>query len=146
MNVIRQTSINHRMAIIFAILVSVITAFPQVYFRIDHKELYQKDTQVIEMLPHGPWAQRVREIQDGHGLGNIHQKEGKNDPYIYQPLGPMVVAYAGSIFNLDINNTLLLSRFLLPFFIFCLLFSCSFCNFTERGIGSMARLASLCLV
>ena len=72
--------------------------------------------------PLRPWAQRVREIQDGHGLGNIHQKEGKNDPYIYQPLGPMVVAYAGSIFNLEINNTLLLSRFVLPFIIFLLIY------------------------
>ena len=122
MDIIRQKFFNHWMAIVLAILVSVITAFPQVYFRIDHKDLYQEGAQVIEMLPHGPWAQRVREIQDGHGLGNIHQKEGKNDPYVYQPLGPMVVAYAGSIFNLDINNTLLLSRFVLPFIIFLFIY------------------------
>ncbi|MBI2673849.1 MAG: hypothetical protein HYX23_01035 [Candidatus Zambryskibacteria bacterium] len=122
MNVIRQTFLNHRMAIIFAILVSVITAFPQVYFRIDHKELYQEGKQVVEMLPHGGWAERVNEIQGGHGLGNIYQKEGKNDPYIYQPLGPMVVAYMGEIFALDINNTMLLSRLVLPFAVFLLIY------------------------
>lgn len=122
MNVIKQILFNHRGAIILAILTSIIVAAPQVYFRIDHKDLYQEGRQVIEMLPHGGWAERVTEIQDGHGLGNIYQKEGKDDPYIYQPLGPMVVAYAGSIFNLEINNTLLLSRFVLPFIIFLLIY------------------------
>jgi len=123
MSRIKQLLLNHRVAIIFAILVSVITAFPQVYFRIDHKELYQEGTQVIEMLPHGPWAARVTEVQNGHVLGsNVYQKEGKNDPYVYQPLGPMVVAYMGEIFALDINNTILLSRFVLPFIIFLFIY------------------------
>ena len=120
---IKQLLLNHRVAIILAILTSIIVVAPQIYFRIDHKDLYQEGTQVIEMLPHGPWEARVREVQDGHVLGgNMYQKEGKNDPYIYQPLAPMVVAYAGSLFNLEINNTLLLSRFIFPFIIFLLIY------------------------
>lgn len=75
------------------------------------------------MLPHGPWEGRVREVQDGHVLGgNVYQKEGKDNPYIYQPLAPMVVAYMGKIFALDINNTILLSRLVLPFVVFLLIY------------------------
>ncbi|KKT12908.1 MAG: hypothetical protein UV94_C0038G0004 [Parcubacteria group bacterium GW2011_GWC1_43_30] len=120
---LKQFLREHKLAVFLALLTSTIVAFPQVYFRIDHKELYQEGTQVIEMLPHGPWEGRVREVQDGHVLGgNVYQKEGKDNPYIYQPLAPMVVAYMGKIFALDINNTILLSRLVLPFVVFLLIY------------------------
>ena len=111
---------NHWVAIILAILVSVIVAFPQVLFRIEHKNdgIYQG----IELLPDSPWSARVREIQDGHGFGSIYYKDGKDDPYLHTPLGSMVVAYMGELFSLDINNTILLSRLVLPFFAFLLIY------------------------
>lgn len=118
---IKQVLFNHRVAIIFAVLVSVITAFPQVYFRIEHRSdgIYQG----IELLPDSPWSPRVREVQDGHpNFGNIYQKDGKDNPYLLQPLGSMVVAYMGEMFGLDINNTLLLSRLVLPFIVFLLIY------------------------
>ena len=60
----------HTIAIILALFTSVIVAFPQLYFRFDHRNdgIYQG----IELLPDSPWAPRVREIQDGHNLGSIY--------------------------------------------------------------------------
>src|SRR3989344_605655 len=113
---------NHISALFFALLVAVIVAAPQVYFRVQHAQdgVYQG----VELLPDSPWAPRVREVQDGHlNFGAIYYKEGKDDPYLFQPLGSIVVAYMGEVLSFDINNTLLLSRVLLSFLSFLLIYS-----------------------
>lgn len=111
---------NHWLAIFLALLLSIIVAAPQVYFRLEHQNdgVYQG----IELLPDSPWSTRVREIQDGHSLGNVYNKYGKDNPYLLQPLGSIAVAYMGKVFSLDINNTLLLSRLVLPFLVFLLIY------------------------
>ena len=106
---------EHRLAIIIAVLLSIIVAFPQIYFRIDQKEVYQG----IELMSNSPWIPRVREVQDGHlNWGSIYYKEGKDFPYLLQPFGSMVVAYMGSIFSLNIGNTILLSFIVLSPIVF----------------------------
>ncbi len=132
----KQFLIRHKFAIVLAILTSVIVALPQVYFRIDHRDdgIYQG----IELLPDSPWAPRTREIQDGHNLGSIYYEDGKENPYLFQPFGSMVVGYMGKMFSLDINNTLLLSRLVLTFSVFLLIYSFVF-------LISRRRLVSLCV-
>jgi len=124
---LKRIIIKHKTAIALAVFASIIVAFPQVYFRIDHKEISQEIGQPIyqgiELLPDSPWSARVREVQDGHpNFGSIYYKDGKNNPYLFQPLGSMVVGYMGKIFSLDINNTLLLSRLILTFTVFLLIY------------------------
>jgi len=117
-----QTIKRHKLAIALAILLSIVVSFPQVYFRIDHKDdgIYQG----IELMPDSPWSPRAREVQDGHpNFGAIYYKDGKEDPYLFQPLGSMVVGYMGKVFSLDINNTILLSRIILSFITFLLIYS-----------------------
>ena len=119
MNRFKQILKEHKLAIGLAILTSIIVAFPQVYFRIDHQEFYKEGVQSIEMLPDSPWSARVREVQDGHpGFGSIYYKDGKDNPYLHQPLGSIVTGYMGKVFSLEINNTILLSRLLLSFIVF----------------------------
>lgn len=121
LNSFTQFLIRHKTAIVLAILTSLIVAAPQVYFRIQHA--YDGVYQGIELLPDAPRSALVREIQDGHlNLGNAYYKDGKDDPYLWQPLQPMAVAFLGELFGLDINNTLLLSRFALSFLTFLLLY------------------------
>ena len=136
MKKLRQSLLNHKLAILLAIVISIITAFPQVYFRIEHRNdgIYQG----IELLPDSPWSPRAREVQDGHpNFGNIYNKDGKDNPYLFQPLGSMVVGYMGKIFSLDINNTILLSRLVLPIVTFLLIYS--FVFFMSRD-----KFAALC--
>ncbi|MDO8620903.1 MAG: hypothetical protein Q7R31_01345, partial [Candidatus Levybacteria bacterium] len=121
MNQFKEVFGEHKAAVCLALLASIIVALPQVYFRFEHRSdgLYQG----IELLPDSPWSARAREVQDGHpNFGNIYQKDGKDNPYLLQPLGSMVVGYMGEVFNLDINNTFLLSRLVLPFIIFLLIY------------------------
>jgi hypothetical protein len=122
---IRNTLSNHKIAIFLAIVTSLTVALPQIYFRIDH--LNDGVNKGIELLPDSPWSPRVREVQDGYpSLGSIYYKDGKDDPYLFQPLGSIVVGYLGKIFLLDINNTLLLSRIVLTFIVFLLIYSFTF--------------------
>lgn len=118
---IKRLVVEHKFAIILAVLLSLVTVFPQVYLRIDQKEtgVYEG----IELIPDSPWAARAREVMDNHpNFGAIYYKYGKDSPYVFQPLGSMVVAYMGKVFDLEINNTILLSRIVLPFFCFILLY------------------------
>ncbi|MCR4333511.1 MAG: hypothetical protein NUV60_00600 [Patescibacteria group bacterium] len=112
---------NHKWAIVLAVFVALIVSAPQVAFRIQHAHdgIYQG----IELLPDNSWPPRVREIMDGHGFGSIYFKEGKSDPYLFQPLGSMTVAYMGEAFGLNINDTLLFARFVLSFVVFLLIYS-----------------------
>ncbi|MEK7614410.1 MAG: hypothetical protein AAB428_01965 [Patescibacteria group bacterium] len=127
---------RHKIAVVLAILTSIIVAFPQIYFRIDHKDdgVYQG----IELLPDSPWSARAKEVQDGHpNFGAIYYKDGKDNPYLFQPLGSMVVGYTGKAFSLDINNTILLSRFVFTFAVFLLIYGFVF-------LLSKDRLAAIC--
>ncbi|MSR87962.1 MAG: hypothetical protein EXS69_02245 [Candidatus Zambryskibacteria bacterium] len=127
---LKNLLIKHWVALILAVSTSILVAFPQIYFRIEHRNdgIYQG----IELLPDSPWSARVREIQDGHGFGSVPYKDGKDDPYLHVPLGSMVVAYMGSMFALDINNTLLLSRIVLPFLAFVLIYAFVFLFSRDR--------------
>ncbi|MDP2593807.1 MAG: hypothetical protein Q8P36_00500 [bacterium] len=119
---IRQTLKSHWAALILALLASIIVAAPQTYFRMEHRDLYQG--QGMELIPDSPWSSRVREVMDGHpSLGSIYYKDGKSDPYLFQPMGSMVVAYLGMPFGLGINDTLLLSRLVLTFMTVLLLYA-----------------------
>lgn len=111
---------NHKWAILLALVVAVLAAFPPIYFRYHHSDVYQG----IELMPDSPWTPRVREVMDGHfNLGSIYYKEGKNDPYLFQPLGSIIVASLGKIFSLDINNTILLFRLFFPALVFLIIYS-----------------------
>lgn len=132
---------EHRVAIMVAVLVSIITAFPQLYFRFDHKDINQG----IELLPDSPWSARVTEVQNGHpNFGAIYYKDGKDLPYLFQPLGSMIVAYMGQLFSFSINNTILLSRFVLPFVTFLLIYAFVLLVSRER-LASLSAAAVLLL-
>lgn len=119
MDKLKRILIEHKYAIAIALFASIVVALPQVYFRIDQGPVYQG----IELLPSSPWLPRVREVQDGHlNWGSIYYKDGKDLPYLFQPLGSVTVAYMGMALGLDINNTMLLFRILMPFIVFLLIY------------------------
>lgn len=109
----------HWVAIVLALLASLIVALPQFQFRAAH----HSDSQRIELLPDAPWSPRVREVMDGHPLlGSTYYKDGKDDPYLFQPFGSDVVGYMGEALGLDINDTLLASKLILTFIVFLLIY------------------------
>ena len=90
---------NHKWAIFLAILTGVIVAYPQVYLRWDLGDSYQGIGLMGASDDESAWMSRVKEVQDGHPtFSSVHFKDGKNDPYLFQPLGTMIVAYSGKLF------------------------------------------------
>ncbi|PIR44972.1 MAG: hypothetical protein COV10_02075 [Candidatus Vogelbacteria bacterium CG10_big_fil_rev_8_21_14_0_10_51_16] len=143
MSNMRKKLFNHKLALVLALLASFIVAFPQIYFRFEHGSdgVYQG----IELLPDSPWSARAREAQDGHlNFGNIYQKDGKDQPYLFQPLGSIIVGTLGKIFSLDINNTFLLSRFVFTFAVFLLIYSFVFL-FSKNKFAALCSAAILIL-
>ena len=100
---------NHKWAILFAIVAAVIIAYPQIHLR--YQDYYQGIERLNASDDESPWLSRVREVQDGHLLmSNPYFKDAKNDPYLVQPMGSIMVAYLGKFFSFDINNTILFAR------------------------------------
>jgi len=128
---------NHQWAILLALIAGIIVAFPQFYLRYDNQAVYQ-GIEEIGTEDEIAWLSRVREVYDGHPLlNNPYLKEGKNDPYLYQPLGSNIIASLGKLFTLDINNAILLSRFLFPFLVFLLVYGFVLL-FTKQKITALA--------
>lgn len=137
---------EHAPALLIAFITAFLCAAPQLYFRIDHGELYQGDIEPIENLVSSNWSPRVREVMDGHpNWGSIYFKDGKDDPYLFQPLGAIVVAYTGMSLGLDINDTILLSRILFPFIVFLLMYSFTFL-LTRHKLVALASTSAILLV
>lgn len=133
MTYLKQVLQNHKWVLVLAILSSLIIAGPQAYFRYEHET---GASLAVELIPDSPWTPRVTEVMDGHAsLGSIYYREGKDDPYLFQPLGTMTVGYMGKIFSLNINDTLLFSRLVLPFFVVLLLYGFVYLLFRDRLVA-----------
>lgn len=113
---------NHKWAFLLAFIAAVIVAFPQVWFRYDNRAAYE-GIEIIGTDDEIPFLNRVREAQDGHlSLSSTYYKEGKDDPYLFMPLGPDIVATLGNVFSLDLNNTILFSRLFFTFLVFLVVY------------------------
>jgi len=119
MKKILQILKNHKWAILFALIATAIIVSPQIYFRYHYQDTYQG----IEIIGDSPWAPRVQEARDGHfNFGSIYYKDGKDNPYLFQPLGSIMVASLGKMFSLNLNDTFLLFRLIFPFLIFLIIY------------------------
>jgi len=136
MNKLRHFIHEHYIAIVLGCVLAFVSILPQVYLRIDHRDdgVYQG----IELIPDSPWSPRIREMQDGNGFGSIYFHEGKDDPYLFQPLGAWSVAKIGNLFSLDINNTILLSRIILSFLSFLFLYIFVFLTSREKYVALLS--------
>lgn len=139
---IRLILISHKWAIILAFAAAILVSFPQVFLRYDISDSYYG----IEFMGAGDdeasWLARAREVQDGHySLSCVYLKDGKNDPYLIQPLGTIITASLGKIFSLNINDTLLAARFFFTFIIFLLIYGFVYLISQSRLISLAATLA-----
>ena len=135
---------NHKGAILFAFLVAAIVAFPQFYFPYDHADSYQ-GIYIANTDNETGYLNRVQEVRDGHPLlGNAVFKDGKDDPYVQPPLGEIIITYLGKIFFLDLNNTILLARFLFAFLGFLAVYGFVFL-ISKAKLTAVSAATAVCL-
>lgn len=136
---------NHKWAVLIAFASVLIIIYPQVFFRYDQRDVYRGIELIGAADDESAWLSRVREAKDGHfSLASPYFKDGKNDPYLIQPLGSIIIAVLGNFFSLDLNNTILLSRLVFPFIVFLLLYSFLYL-FTKEKLIALAITTSFFL-
>lgn len=144
-NLMMQILKNHKWAIFLALATATIVAYPQIYLRYNLGDSYRGIEILGSIDDECAWLSRVREVQDGHpSLASVYFKEGKNDPYLFQPLGTMMVGFLGQVFSLDINNTILLSRLFFSFIVFLVIYSFLYL-FTKKKIIALSVSSALLL-
>ena len=134
---------NHKWAILFAVIIGLIIAFPQAYFRYDHQDVYQ-GIDISKTDAEAFYMSRIKEVRDGHfGIGNSVSAQGKDFPYLWTPLSEIIASGVGQIFFLDVKNTVLLERFLFPAFIFLLIYGLVYQLFKRKLTALMAATSVL---
>ena len=136
---------NHKWAILFAIIIGLIIAFPQAYFRYDHQDIYQ-GIDISKTDGEAFYMSRIQEVRDGNfGIGNSVSAQGKDFPFLWTPLSEIIASGVGQVFFLDIKNTVLLERFLFPAFIFLLIYALVYQLFKRKLTALIASVTVLLL-
>src|SRR3989344_2415460 len=109
----KRFSIEDYLIIAVAILVGALTVAPAFYFRYFDPAYRGIEFFASEAEP--SYLAQIQEIYDGHwSLGNVYLIDHKDDPYLQQPLSPMIMAFLGKIAGLSAREINLASKFFLP--------------------------------
>lgn len=134
----------HKWALLFALFIGIIVAFPQFYFPYDHADTY-KGIYIANTDNEVGYLGRIGEVRDGHPLlGSINFKDGKDNPYIQSPLGENIIARLGGILFLNLNGTILLARFLFAFLGFLAVYGFVFLLSKEK-LTAISAATAVCL-
>src|SRR3989344_2744323 len=97
--------------IIIAVVVGLIIALPPIVFR------WSSDYQGFDMLKtntEAHYVAQVQEVYDGHlALGNPFFADLKNEPYLFPPIGPLVIGLIGRFLGLGAIEAVMLLRFVI---------------------------------
>src|SRR3989344_5838184 len=116
--------------LLLSIAIGILIAAPAVYFR-----YWGGGYQGIDFLgsdAENYYLGQIQEIYDSHFFsGNIFTAEGKNDPYVQQPLPAMIVAFLGKFLGISARDANILTKFLFPVFLTIIIYAL-FLNLTGR--------------
>jgi len=102
---------EHATGIIIAVVVGLIIALPPIVFR------WSSDYQGFDMLKtntEAHYVAQVQEVYDGHlALGNPFFADLKNEPYLFPPIGPLVIGLIGRFLGLGAIEAVMLLRFVI---------------------------------
>lgn len=133
----------HKLAIITAILIGVIIAFPQVYFQLTEKDSYQ-GIALGGTSDEMSFLMRIQEVRDGHyTLANSSWAEGKDLPYLPPPLSENIASFTGQIFGLNLIDTITLNRFIFPIFVFLLIYALLYQLSKRKSVALVASITVL---
>ncbi|OGZ32161.1 MAG: hypothetical protein A3I88_02460 [Candidatus Portnoybacteria bacterium RIFCSPLOWO2_12_FULL_39_9] len=134
--------IQHKWAVILAVLVGLIIAFPHLYFRFEYRDIYQGIG--FSGADEEAYLTRLQEIRDGHyATANYVWLEGKDLPYLLPPLSEIITSFLGRIFGLNLIDTAVLARFVFPAFVFLLIYALVYQLTRQKKIALAASLTVL---
>ena len=120
----------HWRPVVLAIAVGILCSAPAVYFR--YSDSGYKGVDFFGSDAENYYLGQIQEIYDGHFFsGNIFAIEGKNDPYVQQPMPAMIVAFLGKFLGISARDVNILTKFLFPAFLTLIVYAL-FLNLTGR--------------
>lgn len=104
-------------AVIFlSIAIGILISAPAIYFR-----YFDGGYQGIDFFgsdAENYYLGQIQEIYDGHwSSGNIYIAEGKDAPYVQQPLPAIIIAFLGKFLGISARDINVLTKFLFPAFL-----------------------------
>ncbi|MEK7169752.1 MAG: hypothetical protein AAB767_00515 [Patescibacteria group bacterium] len=113
---------THILAVIFALLISVIYGLPMVMFPLSLGGEYQ-GVAMLRTANEESYLGRIHDIVDGHGtLGSPFLFEYKAEPPLTPPAGEWLYALPALIFGVSLVTVLSVSKFILPVILFLLVY------------------------
>lgn len=112
----------HNLALLFAIIIGIIYLAPYIIFMVSLGDKYQ-GIPIMASANEEFYMARVQEIIDGHPmLGAFAFYEDKNAPSLTPPAAEMVYAIPSILFGISLVKILIISKFVLPFILFLLVY------------------------
>lgn len=123
----------HWPAFLMAALVGAIIIAPPIIFRLDPAyrgiDLFGADGEAS-------YIAQVHAIYNGDfSFGNVFLYEGKNQPYVKQPLPAIITAGLGKLLGLDVPDANLIAKFVFPAIIFLLVYAIGLVLTKRKGIA-----------
>ncbi len=116
-----KTILNHKWALLCAVLIGLIIAAPQIYFRLQHQDIYHDMS--LGGSDESAYLSRIQEVRDGYyNTASYVWREGKDLPYLIPPLSEIITNLTGRVFSLNIVDTVTLGRFIFPAIVFLLIY------------------------
>ncbi|MDO8594372.1 MAG: hypothetical protein Q7R93_02550 [bacterium] len=113
---------THILAVVFALLISVIYGLPMVIFPLSLGGDYQ-GVAMLRTANEESYLGRIHDIVDGHGtLGSPFLFEYKDQPPLAPPTGEWLYALPALIFGVSLVTVLAVSKFVLPAVLFLLVY------------------------
>ncbi len=111
----------HVFAIVLAFLCAFIIAVPSVIFRFDPSF---KGIDFLGTDGEASYLAQIHAVYNGDfSFGNVYMYEGKDQPYLKQPLPAVITAGLGKLLGLSVPDVNLAAKFVFPFTIFFLVYA-----------------------
>ncbi|MDO8430338.1 MAG: hypothetical protein Q7S73_03150 [bacterium] len=99
--------------VLLSVAIGILISAPAIYFR--YFDGGYKGIDFFGSDAENYYLGQIQEIYDGHWFsGNIYVEEGKNDPYVQQPLPAMIIAFLGQSLGISARDVNVLTKFLFP--------------------------------
>ncbi|MDP2709102.1 MAG: hypothetical protein Q8O93_03590 [bacterium] len=122
-NYLKLAIINHKLALVGAMLVGLIYVLPNIFFIVSLGENYH-GIPMMQTANEDFYLARIQKIMDGHSLlGPAVFYENRQIGSLTPAGGEIFYALLGLLFHQSAANILIASRFILPFILFLLIYS-----------------------
>lgn len=127
---------SHYIAILLALGIAVAAIAPYAYFALTTPSYTGISMMGADAEDH--YVARVKDVYEGHGLGNAYLPNDKAQPYSIPGLGETLTAFIGKSTGLSAPQINILSKFIFPFLVALVLYILLYILFNSKRIALLS--------